>query len=389
MVMWLHTIGNLTLTGYNTKLCNKEFAWKKAEFAKSNLRLNRWFVSTDHWTETEIAARAKSIAKDVVALWPEAAKFEPKAGDVRLDPGEGPVRSSATMAPFRREFWEYVAPACEEAGAPLHLTESSDTWLPTDAGFAKGLVYTIARTSKGALAVQYHSKWYQTESLFNWLRAHQDIIRSAFEQPPMWVNTPGSYQQYFEVSRFADLADKESWPKHRDWIIGEVMALQQVLWPLVGRAPRRDAAPEPNLDAFLADIADLNPSVAGVARRLVEWAAREMPEPYMSVNRGRLSWIPQISTRSKSYQIVRLMSDGTIEFRFRMALKNRPLSKPGVGKVLLERVNSIPLVRIPEEALTSTVSLPLAMMSEPAAFDALLAALNWYVDKVHGDGSGE
>ena len=143
------------------------------------------------------------------------------------------------------------------------------------------------------------------------------------------------------------------------------------------------------MEAFLADIADLNPSVAGVAKRLVEWAAREMPEPYVSVNRGRLSWIPQIHTRGKWYQIIRLMSDGTIEFRFRMALKKEPLSEPRLGRVLLERVNSIPLVRIPEEALTSTVSLPLAMMSEPAAFDALLAVLNWYVDKVHGDGSGE
>jgi len=228
-----------------------------------------------------------------------------------------------------------------------------------------------------------------TESLFNWLRAHQDGIRSAFEQPPMWVNTPGSYQQYFEVTRFADLADKSSWPEHRDWIIGELLALQKVLWPLVGRLPRREAAPEPTMEAFLADIADLNPPVAGAATRLADWAAREMPEPYLSVNRGRLSWIPQISTRGKSYQIVRLMSDGTIEFRFRMALKKEPLSAPGLGKALLERVNSIPGVRLPEEALTSTVSLPLAMMSEPAAFDALLAVLNWYVDKVHGDGSGE
>jgi hypothetical protein len=386
---WLHTIGNLTLTGYNPKLSNRELAWKKAEFAKSNLRLNRWFVSTDHWTGTEIAERAKSIANDVVALWPEAAKFEPKAGDVKLDPGEGPVRPSATMAPFRREFWEYMAPACEAAGAPLRLTPSSDTWLLTDAGFAKGTVYAIARTSKGTLAVQFNSNWYPTESLFNWLRAHQDGIRSAFEQAPMWVNTPGSYQQYFEVTRFADLADKSSWPEHRDWIIGELMALQKVLWPLVGRLPRREAAPEPTMEAFLADIADLNPPVAGAATRLADWAAREMPEPYLSVNRGRLSWIPQISTRGKSYQIVRLMSDGTIEFRFRMALKKEPLSAPGLGKVLLERVNSIPGVRLPEEALTSTVSLPLAMMNEPAAFDALRAVLNWYVDKVHGDGSGE
>jgi hypothetical protein len=385
---WLHTIGNLTLTGYNTPLSNKEFPRKQAEFKKSNLRLNKWFAKVDCWTDTEIAARAASIADAVVSLWPEAAEFEPKARDVRLDPGEGPVRSSVTMAPFRREFWEYIAPACEEAGAPFHLAETTDSWLPMDAGFARGLVRTLARTSKGTLAVQYHSEWYQTESLFNWLRAHQDVIRSAFEEPPTWVNTPGSYQQYFEVTRFADLADKESWPRHRDWIIGQIMALHQVMWPLVGRLPRRDTAPEPTMEAFLADMADLNPSVAGAGKRLVEWAAREMPEPYMSVNRGRLSWIPQIHARGNWYQLIRLMSDGTIEFRFRMALKIKPLSKPGLGKVLLERVNAIPLVRIPEDVLTGTVSLPLAMMSEPAAFDALLAVLNWYVDKVHGDGSG-
>ena len=54
---WLHSIGNLTLTGYNTPMSNNPFGAKRAVFIDSNLRLNRWFVKHEHWTATEIEER--------------------------------------------------------------------------------------------------------------------------------------------------------------------------------------------------------------------------------------------------------------------------------------------------------------------------------------------
>ncbi|MEH6621172.1 MAG: DUF262 domain-containing protein [Dietzia maris] len=66
----LHTLGNLTLTGYNTPLGNRPFSQKKTEFARSGIRLNHFPAHADAWGPTQIAARAEEIAEKVISAWP-------------------------------------------------------------------------------------------------------------------------------------------------------------------------------------------------------------------------------------------------------------------------------------------------------------------------------
>jgi uncharacterized protein with ParB-like and HNH nuclease domain/predicted transport protein len=69
--IYLHTIGNLTLTGYNSELSDKPFKEKrdmKGGFRDSPIRINRRLAQLETWNETEIKNRAKNIidlAKDV------------------------------------------------------------------------------------------------------------------------------------------------------------------------------------------------------------------------------------------------------------------------------------------------------------------------------------
>ena len=54
---WLHTLGNLTLTGYNTEYSDKPFAEKrdmKGGFKQSPLRLNEDLGELDKWDENAI-----------------------------------------------------------------------------------------------------------------------------------------------------------------------------------------------------------------------------------------------------------------------------------------------------------------------------------------------
>jgi uncharacterized protein with ParB-like and HNH nuclease domain len=385
----LHSIGNLTLTGYNTPLSNRDFLWKQGEFAKSNLRLNDWFGDVKHWTQAEISNRGRTLAKKVVALWPEASSFEPKASEVKLDPGEGPVRSNASMAPIRREFWESLAPVCEAAGVPIRLTATADSWLTVQLGLARGTAYVISRTSRGTLAAQYESNWHETETVFNWLRSRRDDIKSALGQTPTWLNSPGKNLQSLEVSRYADLGDRDTWPETREWVVEQLEALATALRPLVGAFMPSDVPPEPTLEVFLDRLEQQNPHVVQVVRRLTDWASREMSDFYLTLNRGRVSLIPVLPlSDGRRHHLVRLMTDGTIEFRFRQALKKPPFDTPGCAETLLQRANTIPLVNLPREVLESSVTLPLAMMQDSESFDGLLSVLNWFVDKAHGDGHG-
>ncbi len=66
---YLHTLGNLTLTGYNTELGDKPFSEKKIEFKESKLSLNQYFSKTDIWTEKEIQIRTGVLCDRFIDLW--------------------------------------------------------------------------------------------------------------------------------------------------------------------------------------------------------------------------------------------------------------------------------------------------------------------------------
>lgn len=69
---WLHTLGNLTLTGYNSEYSDKSFIDKRdmeGGFADSPLRVNAGLGKLETWNEIEIKARAKKMALTAVSIW--------------------------------------------------------------------------------------------------------------------------------------------------------------------------------------------------------------------------------------------------------------------------------------------------------------------------------
>jgi uncharacterized protein with ParB-like and HNH nuclease domain len=65
----LHTLGNLTLTAYNSELSNKSFAEKKKHFRGSHLELNRYFERLERWGPKEIEERAAHLAQQALEIW--------------------------------------------------------------------------------------------------------------------------------------------------------------------------------------------------------------------------------------------------------------------------------------------------------------------------------
>ena len=70
--VYLHTLGNLTLTGYNSELSDNTFQVKKSMeggFNDSPLRLNRFMQNTDVWNEKMINSRATELATIATNIW--------------------------------------------------------------------------------------------------------------------------------------------------------------------------------------------------------------------------------------------------------------------------------------------------------------------------------
>ncbi|WP_063715255.1 GmrSD restriction endonuclease domain-containing protein [Chitinophaga pinensis] len=69
---WLHTLGNLTLTGYNSELSDRSFLYKKkieGGFNQSPLNLNNYLRKVDVWNEKQIQERAEELANIASAVW--------------------------------------------------------------------------------------------------------------------------------------------------------------------------------------------------------------------------------------------------------------------------------------------------------------------------------
>jgi predicted transport protein len=71
---WLHRLGNLTLTGYNSEYSKRPFAEKKTMaggFDDSAVRLNKYVRQQEQWTEQQMLERGRSLASAALEIWPE------------------------------------------------------------------------------------------------------------------------------------------------------------------------------------------------------------------------------------------------------------------------------------------------------------------------------
>jgi len=69
---YLHTLGNLTLTGYNPEMSDRPFIEKrdmKGGFADSAIRLNKELLKVEHWNEEAIKKRAEMLAGLATQVW--------------------------------------------------------------------------------------------------------------------------------------------------------------------------------------------------------------------------------------------------------------------------------------------------------------------------------
>lgn len=70
---YLHTIGNLTLTAYNSEMSDRPFLEKMdmpGGFKESALRLNKYVVLQNKWNEKHIQERANELLKKAESIWP-------------------------------------------------------------------------------------------------------------------------------------------------------------------------------------------------------------------------------------------------------------------------------------------------------------------------------
>jgi len=117
--LYLHTIGNLTLTAYNTELSNEDFLTKKKTLNESHLEINKYFAAIPQWSRREIEARAETLAKKALDIWNYFGQENSTPTDIREVTGTTPVGLKILGQHFEVKSWRDVMEKTLNAVADL------------------------------------------------------------------------------------------------------------------------------------------------------------------------------------------------------------------------------------------------------------------------------
>lgn len=106
--LYLHTIGNLTLTAYNTELSNDDFPTKKEKLNESHLEINKYFAPLQKWLRTDIEQRAELLAKQALEIWSYFGQENSSPTDLQEVTGTTPTSLKILGQKFEVQSWRDV-----------------------------------------------------------------------------------------------------------------------------------------------------------------------------------------------------------------------------------------------------------------------------------------
>lgn len=224
-----HTLGNLTLTGYNPELSNRDFEWKKEQFAKSNLRMNKDLAALSTWDETAIRARAALLAQEVVDLWPRPRGLpSTPAADAHAEIG-------INVHALYLDFWTQFCRFMEDRAGPIRMRKpGAQYWTDVAVGrteFSLAL-YAIHRADLAGVYLWIGGP--QAKARFAALHRDRERIEAALGFGPLdWKELPENIGSQVVRRRPSRVADRSTWPELSEWLAETVEAMDRVFRPLV------------------------------------------------------------------------------------------------------------------------------------------------------------
>ena len=138
---WLHRLGNLTLTAYNSEMSNKSFSKKKTTaggFNDSAVRLNSFVRRQESWTATQIRERGTLLARRALDVWSHHGADEQKLREARLLDLRGRAAAKTSddlhLRPKLRSLLDNALQRIRELGGILEVIEKKSVccYLPPE-----------------------------------------------------------------------------------------------------------------------------------------------------------------------------------------------------------------------------------------------------------------
>jgi alkylated DNA nucleotide flippase Atl1 len=343
----LHTLGNLTLTGYNSELSNDPFSVKREQLETSGLRMNQEIAKSSVWNRETIQTRADRLAERIIAIWP------------------GPNPSAE--ADEDSAIWQTLAQVLAEIPA--------GAW--TTYGDVAAVVGTHPVPLGGRLAnhpVVYAHRVLAAGGVvaanFRWLdESRTETAREILEQ---------------EGVQFDDAGHAD--PSQR--LTAEELAV------LAGLSTEHAEAPLPGDDdasgrreRFLQQLRDRQPlAVAnGVAAMLEAWTHLGGG---LDFGNGEVTSCFLMADGAEPTWPFTVYPTGKVEVVFQYMASRRPFDDVALRVEFLDRLNAIDGISLPPSKLELRPGFDIELLADESCRDAVITELGWFMGQVRAASAG-
>lgn len=212
----LHTLGNLTLSGYNTPLGNKPYEEKRDILSKSKLSLNAWFASVKTWDEAAIRERGQCLAQRACQIWPRPAR-----GEYTLPPDAGGALLTKEQRQDRyRQYWSGLLALLSEqstfAALPKPTPDSRISFRLCGQAFR---LRAFVKPHEHTIGVAVVCRGPERKNHFAALRDHRLEVEEQLREPLQWLEDPGQKTSLIMLFRPESSLDAfATWPEQHAWL---------------------------------------------------------------------------------------------------------------------------------------------------------------------------
>jgi len=119
-----------------------------------------------------------------------------------------------------------------------------------------------------------------------------------------------------------------------------------------------------------------------IARKILNWGIQKQLKFWWGKGAKSGSFFPMFDYKDITHLIISVWTYGTIEIQFQWMQNKPPFNDKIKRQELLARLNNIPGIQLPPEAITKRPSIPLSTLIDEKKYNQFIIILDWIIQEI-------
>lgn len=219
---WLHTIGNLTLSGYNPELRNYAFTVKRQLYDKSGIQLNRQLAKLEKWTEKQIKERGSQLARVASKMWIGSLELEQDKvkDELVAQEQEDEQKNLTETQQLQLDYWDAFMQYVDAQGSVVKTRKPHPQgWSDFAIGRSDFSLLTYINSRDRRIGVQLVINGLNAKTYYHMLYRDKNAIEKEMGVSLNWWELQEKISSYIDLhTKEFDIQDRSHWPTQHAWL---------------------------------------------------------------------------------------------------------------------------------------------------------------------------